>query len=77
MTDRIKVSPKLGYEASWYVATVTAYFPLWGVLVDLDRDRRAFALSTIVAPGTVTSGSLLAMVPFAGILAIVATGQRS
>jgi ribose transport system permease protein len=34
-----------------------------------------FALSAIVAPGTVTSGSLLAMLPFAGILAIVATGQ--
>ncbi|VTU31168.1 Ribose transport system permease protein RbsC [Variovorax sp. SRS16] len=34
-----------------------------------------FALSSIVAPGTVTRGSLLAMLPFAGILAIVATGQ--
>jgi ribose transport system permease protein len=34
-----------------------------------------FVLSAIVAPGTVTSGSLLAMLPFAGILAIAATGQ--
>lgn len=34
-----------------------------------------FALSAIVAPGTVTSGSLLAMLPFAGILAIAAAGQ--
>ncbi len=34
-----------------------------------------FAISTIIAPGTVTRGSLLAMLPFAGILAIVATGQ--
>jgi ribose transport system permease protein len=34
-----------------------------------------FALSAIVAPGTVTTGSLLAMLPFAGILAIVAAGQ--
>jgi ribose transport system permease protein len=32
-------------------------------------------ISAIVAPGTVTQGSLLAMLPFAGILAIVATGQ--
>ncbi|MBI3526264.1 MAG: ABC transporter permease [Betaproteobacteria bacterium] len=34
-----------------------------------------FLLSAIVAPGTVTKGSLFAMLPFAGILAIVATGQ--
>ena len=34
-----------------------------------------FAISAIIAPGTVTGGSLLAMLPFAGILAIVATGQ--
>lgn len=34
-----------------------------------------FVFSAIVAPGTVTRGSLLAMLPFAGILAIVATGQ--
>jgi ribose transport system permease protein len=34
-----------------------------------------FVLSSVVAPGTVTFGSLLAMLPFAGILAIAATGQ--
>ena len=34
-----------------------------------------FAVSAIVAPGTLTRGSLFAMLPFAGILAIVATGQ--
>ncbi|WP_439684452.1 ABC transporter permease [Cupriavidus oxalaticus] len=34
-----------------------------------------FAVSAVVAPGTVTKSSLLAMLPFAGILAIVATGQ--
>ncbi|SEF80418.1 ABC transporter permease [Marinobacterium lutimaris] len=34
-----------------------------------------FAISAIVAPGTVTKGALLAMLPFAGILAIVATGM--
>lgn len=34
-----------------------------------------FVISAVVAPGTVTRGSLLAMLPFAGILALVATGQ--
>ncbi|ANB72991.1 ribose ABC transporter permease [Paraburkholderia phytofirmans OLGA172] len=34
-----------------------------------------FAVSSVIAPGTMTRGSILAMLPFAGILAIVATGQ--
>jgi ribose transport system permease protein len=34
-----------------------------------------FVISALVAPGTMTRGSILAMLPFAGILAIVATGQ--
>jgi ribose transport system permease protein len=34
-----------------------------------------FIVSAVLAPGTVTQGSLLAMLPFAGMLAIVATGQ--
>lgn len=34
-----------------------------------------FAVSAVVAPGTVTLNALFAMLPFAGILAIVATGQ--
>ncbi len=34
-----------------------------------------FVCSSIVAPGTMTRGSILAMLPFAGILAIVAAGQ--
>src|SRR5579863_668194 len=34
-----------------------------------------FLISLAVAPGTMTRGSILAMLPFAGILAIVATGQ--
>jgi ribose transport system permease protein len=34
-----------------------------------------FAISGIVAPGTLSAGSLFAMLPFAGILALVATGQ--
>ncbi|MEZ2352161.1 ABC transporter permease [Caballeronia sp. RCC_10] len=34
-----------------------------------------FAASAVIAPGTVSKSSLLAMLPFAAILAIVATGQ--
>jgi ribose transport system permease protein len=34
-----------------------------------------FAISSIIAPGTISNGSLYAMLPFAGILAIVAAGQ--
>jgi ribose transport system permease protein len=34
-----------------------------------------FSVSSVVAPGTMTRGSILAMLPFAGILTIVATGQ--
>lgn len=34
-----------------------------------------FAVSAVIAPGTVRVGSLLAMLPFASILAIVAVGQ--
>lgn len=34
-----------------------------------------FAVSAVVAPGTLSRGSLYAMLPFAGILALVATGQ--
>jgi ribose transport system permease protein len=34
-----------------------------------------FAVSAVVAPGTLSAGSLFAMLPFAGILALAATGQ--
>ena len=34
-----------------------------------------FAVSFLIAPGSVTPGALRAMLPFAGILAIVAVGQ--
>lgn len=34
-----------------------------------------FVVSAIVAPGTLSAGSLFAMLPFAGILALAATGQ--
>src|SRR5271163_803916 len=76
MTDRIKVSPssdtKVGARPSQLFrlfSTVGEFSWIWIATLAL------FALSTIIAPGTVTSGSLLAMLPFAGILAIVATGQ--
>ena len=76
MTDRIKVSPnsdtKVGAGSSQLFRlffTVSEFSWIWIATVAL------FALSAIVAPGTVTSGSLLAMLPFAGILAITATGQ--
>ena len=78
MTSRIKISPnpdamiKPGTPLSQpfrLFSTVGEFSWVWIATVAL------FALSAIVAPGTVTSGSLLAMLPFAGILAIVATGQ--
>src|SRR5580704_9396327 len=76
MTHRIKVSPnseaKLGTRSPRLFrlfSTVGEFSWIWIATVAL------FALSAIVAPGTVTSGSLLAMLPFAGILAIAATGQ--
>ena len=78
MTGRIKASPSSDaiVKASTTLSlpsrlfsTVGEFSWIWIATVAL------FALSAIVAPGTVTSGSLLAMLPFAGILAIVATGQ--
>ena len=76
MTARIKVSPNLDaigkvglLRLSRLFSNVGEFSWIWIATLAL------FALSTIIAPGTVTSGSLLAMVPFAGILAMVATGQ--
>ena len=78
MTSRIKISPnpdamiKPGTPLSQpfrLFSTVGEFSWVWIATVAL------FGLSAIVAPGTVTSGSLRAMLPFAGILAIVATGQ--
>src|ERR1700751_5484003 len=78
MIDRIKVFPNSDaiIKSSTRLSqlfrlffTVSEFSWIWIATVAL------FALSAIVAPGTVTSGSLLAMLPFAGILAITATGQ--
>ena len=78
MTGRIKASPSPNVtvkasttfpQPSRLFSTVGEFSWIWIATVAL------FALSAIVAPGTVASGSLLAMLPFAGILAIAATGQ--
>jgi ribose transport system permease protein len=78
VTERIKASamPATLARASTPSSQLTRLFSnvsefswIWIATVVL------FAVSAIVAPGTVTSGSLLAMLPFAGILAIVAAGQ--
>ncbi len=76
MTARIKVSLNLDAIGKVGLSRLSRLFSnvgefswIWIATLAL------FALSTIIAPGTVTSGSLLAMVPFAGILAMVATGQ--
>ena len=76
MTARIKVCPNadtIGKAGLWRVSRMFSYMGefswIWIATIAL------FALSAIIAPGTVTSGSLLAMAPFAGILAMVATGQ--
>ena len=51
---------------------VPAFSEFWWIWVGLIL---LFSVSSVVAPGTMTRGSILAMLPFAGILAIVATGQ--
>lgn len=48
---------------------VSEYAWIWIATVAL------FAASAVIAPGSVTPGALRAMLPFAGILAIVAVGQ--
>jgi len=78
MTNRIKASPNTNTPAGETVrsslpsrlfSNVGEFSWIWIATAGL------FALSAIVAPGTVTIGSLLAMLPFAGILAIAAAGQ--
>ncbi|WP_321933776.1 ABC transporter permease [Paraburkholderia sp. J8-2] len=61
-------STKSKAKPAWFPA-IDEFSWIWvGVIL-------LFACSFIVAPGTVSHGSILAMLPFAGILAIVATGQ--
>ena len=59
-------------SAKWTSIRVPAFSEFGWIWVGLIL---LFAISSVVAPGTMTSGSILAMLPFAGILAIVATGQ--
>ncbi len=61
-------STKSKAKPAWFPA-IDEFSWIWVGLILL------FACSFIVAPGTVSHGSILAMLPFAGILAIVATGQ--
>ncbi|QGZ57528.1 ABC transporter permease [Paraburkholderia acidiphila] len=61
-------STKSKAKSAWFPA-IDEFSWIWVGLILL------FACSSIVAPGTVSRGSILAMLPFAGILAIVATGQ--
>lgn len=51
---------------------IPAFSEFWWIWIGLVL---LFSVSSVVAPGTMTRGSILAMLPFAGILAIVATGQ--
>ena len=53
----------------WKRAKIGNYGWIWIGTVVL------FAVSFLIAPGSVTPGALRAMLPFAGILAIVAVGQ--
>jgi ribose transport system permease protein len=61
-------SPSL--SARYRIATTIGEFAwIWLATAAL------FGLSAVIAPGTLSRASLLAMLPFAGILAIVATGH--
>lgn len=59
-------------SSKWKSIRVSAFGEFWWIWVGLIL---LLAASAVLAPGTVTHGSILAMLPFAGILAIVATGQ--
>jgi ribose transport system permease protein len=73
---RIPRAGALGATAQALSATTRAATPLFGEFSWVWLGLAVLMLvSAIVAPGTVTQGSLLAMLPFAGILAIVAVGQ--
>jgi ribose transport system permease protein len=73
---RIPRAGALGATAQAPSASTRAATPLFGefswVWLGLGL---LMLISAIVAPGTIAQGSLLSMLPFAGILAIVAVGQ--
>ena len=66
----------LGTSTRTLDSTIRAGAPLFGEFSWVWLGLAVLMLvSAIVAPGTITQGSLMAMLPFAGILAIVAVGQ--
>lgn len=79
--NSVKASVSVGHEAvaKRKVVKLTESKKSWLVLDEFSwvwfGTLALFAVSAVVAPGTVTQGSLMAMLPFAGMLAIVATGQ--
>jgi ribose transport system permease protein len=60
------------FFAKWRSIRTLRFSEFWWIWVGLIL---LFCVSSVIAPGTMTRGSILAMLPFAGILAIVATGQ--
>jgi ribose transport system permease protein len=74
MSNQADVVPDLlrSSSANSRSVRVPAFSEFWWIWVGLIL---LFSVSSVVAPGTMTRGSILAMLPFAGILAIVATGQ--
>ena len=69
MSEFLEPSPTKSTAKAARLPTIDEFSWIWVGLILL------FACSAVVAPGTVSRGSILAMLPFAGILAIVATGQ--
>ncbi|MPW08653.1 ABC transporter permease [Paraburkholderia sp. CNPSo 3155] len=69
MSDLLEPSPPKPKLKQLRLPAMDEFSWIWVGLVLL------FGISAVVAPGTMTRGSILAMLPFAGILAIVATGQ--
>jgi ribose transport system permease protein len=78
LTDRTKASAKANplARATAPLAPSSSLFSNVGEFSWIWLATAAlFALSAVVSPGVVTVGSILAMLPFAGILAIAAAGQ--
>jgi ribose transport system permease protein len=66
VAQKTSLAPELPF---WKRARIGEYGWIWiGTIV-------LFLVSALIAPGSVTPGALRAMLPFAGILAIVAVGQ--
>ena len=76
LMPRIPRAGALGASTQTLDTTIRTGAPLFGEFSWVWLGLAVLMLvSAIVAPGTITQGSLLAMLPFAGILAIAAVGQ--